>query len=228
MPEDAGHCASFVNTMRRTKEEATATRERLLDCAELAFVRHGVARTTLQDIANAAGVTRGAIYHHFTDKLALIEAMLARIDLPLDHALAAMEAQGPADPMAQLRQFALEPLTLLQRDEHARRVFTIMLHRIEFAGDTAQMLDRHQAALADCHGRCERLFMAAQRAGQLPPGRPPGQAAQALMALVSGLLSLATLHDDPTPACEAAPGAVDALLAGLRLPLGPAPAAQPT
>lgn len=202
--------------MRRTKEEATATRELLLDCAELAFVRHGVARTTLQDIANAAGLTRGAIYHHFTDKPALIEAMLARIDLPLEHALTAMEAQGDTDPVAQLRQFALEPLALLQRDEHARRVFTILLHRMEFAGDTAQLLARQQATLADCRGRCERLFMAAQRAGQLPDGRPPRQAALALIAIISGLLSLATLDDDPGPACLAAPAAVDALLAGLR------------
>lgn len=208
--------------MRRTKLEATATRELLLDCAELAFVRHGVARTTLQDIANAAGLTRGAIYHHFNDKPALIEAMLARIDLPLEHALTAMEAQGDADPMAQLRQFALEPLALLLRDEHARRVFTILLHRMEFAGDTAALLDRQQAALADCHGRCERLFQAAQRAGQLPGHQPPHQAALALVAMISGLLTLATLHDDPTPACQAAPAAVDALLAGLRATAAPA------
>ena len=213
---DAGDHASCVNTMRRTKEKATATRELLLDCAELAFVHHGVARTTLQDIANAAGLTRGAIYHHFTDKPALIEAMLARIDLPLEHALTAMEAQADIDPMAQLRQFALEPMALLQRDEHARRVFTILMHRMEFAGDTAQLLARHQATLADCQSRCERLFRAAQRAGQLPASRVPRQAALALMAIISGLLSLATLDDDPAPACLAAPATVDALLNGLR------------
>ena len=47
--------------VRRTKEEALATRDRLLDAAEHVFQRHGVSRTSLHDIAAAAGVTRGAI-----------------------------------------------------------------------------------------------------------------------------------------------------------------------
>jgi TetR/AcrR family acrAB operon transcriptional repressor len=53
---------------RRTKEEAAATRESILDAAEQLFVKQGVSRTTLQHIATAAGVTRGAIYWHFNDK----------------------------------------------------------------------------------------------------------------------------------------------------------------
>jgi TetR/AcrR family acrAB operon transcriptional repressor len=47
---------------RRTKEEAQATRTQLLDTAEVVFREKGVSRTTLTDIASAAGVTRGAIY----------------------------------------------------------------------------------------------------------------------------------------------------------------------
>ncbi len=47
---------------RRTKEEAAATRDSILDAAEQLFVEQGVSRTTLQHIASAAGVTRGAIY----------------------------------------------------------------------------------------------------------------------------------------------------------------------
>jgi TetR/AcrR family acrAB operon transcriptional repressor len=204
--------------MRRTKEEASATRERLLDCAELAFVQHGVAGTTLQAIAAAAGLTRGAVYHHFADKPALIEAMLARVDMPLDQAMLAAEARHQADPLAQLRQLALEPLALLRCDLHARRVFTILLHRIEFAGDTAALLARHQAALGDCQSRFERLFTEAQRRGRLAAPHNPHNAALALVAMIVGLLSVATLHDDPGPACDAAAVAVDALLSGLSRP----------
>jgi TetR/AcrR family acrAB operon transcriptional repressor len=202
--------------MRRTKEEATATRELLLDSAELAFLRQGVAATTLQHIADAAGLTRGAVYHHFTDKLALIEAMLARIDLPLERAMQATEARHEADPLGQLRQLALGPLQLLQDDAHARRVFTILKHRMELAGDTAALLQRHQAALGDCQARIERLFDDARRRGLLAAGLNAKHAAVALTALIDGLLSLATLGDDPSAACAAAAPAIDALLAGQR------------
>ncbi|MBC5762981.1 TetR family transcriptional regulator [Ramlibacter sp. GTP1] len=49
---------------RRTKKEALATRNRLLDAAERQFLANGVAGTSLNDIAMAAGTTRGAIYWH--------------------------------------------------------------------------------------------------------------------------------------------------------------------
>ena len=50
--------------VRRTKEEAQETRQRLLDAAEVLFQSQGVSQTTLQQIAQQAGATRGAIYWH--------------------------------------------------------------------------------------------------------------------------------------------------------------------
>jgi len=46
---------------RRTKAEAAATREALIDAAEEMFMEHGVARTSLEQIARHAGMTRGAV-----------------------------------------------------------------------------------------------------------------------------------------------------------------------
>ena len=64
---------------RRTKDEAEKTRNAILDAAEHVFNEHGVARTSLEEIARAANVTRGAVYWHFKDKIALCEAMLQRV-----------------------------------------------------------------------------------------------------------------------------------------------------
>ena len=47
---------------RKTKLEALETRERLLDAGEVVFRQRGVTRTSLAEIAAAAGVTRGAVY----------------------------------------------------------------------------------------------------------------------------------------------------------------------
>src|SRR5256885_1645441 len=63
---------------RRTKEDAFATRNSLLDAAEQVFYEQGVARASLNEIAQRAGATRGAVYWHFKDKLDLFYAMLDR------------------------------------------------------------------------------------------------------------------------------------------------------
>ena len=71
--------------MRRTKAEAQETREALLDAAERVFFENGVATTSLTEIAQAASLTRGAIYWHFVDKAALFEAVQERGRLPQEH-----------------------------------------------------------------------------------------------------------------------------------------------
>ena len=61
--------------MRKTKTEATRTRQHLLDAALEVFWREGVTRASLQAIAQQAGVTRGALYWHFKNKEDLFESM---------------------------------------------------------------------------------------------------------------------------------------------------------
>ena len=73
--------------VRRTKAEAEQTRHKLLDAAEQLFLQRGVSRTSLNDIAQAAGTTRGAIYWHFKDKADLFNAMMQRVTLPMEEAL---------------------------------------------------------------------------------------------------------------------------------------------
>lgn len=56
------------------------TRAALVDAATALFTDRGFTRTSLADIATDAQVTRGAVYHHFTDKSALFEAVLERLE----------------------------------------------------------------------------------------------------------------------------------------------------
>ena len=220
---------------RRTKHDAQATREHLLDTAEQVILARGLSRTSLQDIAQAAGLSRGAIYWHFADKVALFNAILDRVDLPLEQALAVAQArlqaepaalprQDPARPAAAhgpleaLRKLALEPFALMQRDPRARRAFTILLHRAEFVGELAALAARQKDAIQDCQGQMAQLFERAAQQGPLAPGITPSIAATALLALIDGLLRLCTQRDDapangPLPAVAPA---IDALLAGLQ------------
>jgi TetR/AcrR family acrAB operon transcriptional repressor len=73
-----------MNRTTKRQQRALVTRDKILDGAELEFFRRGVARTSLDDIANAAGMTRGAIYGHFSDKTILLSALFERAALPWD------------------------------------------------------------------------------------------------------------------------------------------------
>jgi AcrR family transcriptional regulator len=70
-----------MSTDRKTRaEQAQETTERILAVAREAFTTQGVAQTSLDAISARAGVTRGALHHHFANKAGLFEAVLRRMD----------------------------------------------------------------------------------------------------------------------------------------------------
>src|ERR1044072_7054011 len=108
---------------RKTREEALATRERLLDAAELLFREHGVTRTSLAEVATAAGMTRGAGYWHFKDKAELFCAMCARATLPLEANFERSGQDAQTDPLGTLRALTIGALQSLANDARAQNVF---------------------------------------------------------------------------------------------------------
>src|ERR1043166_2457251 len=88
-------------TTRRTQAERTAaTRALLIDAGRKLFADKGFNEVSTQAIVAAAGVTRGALYHQFDDKVGLFAAVYEQVerDLVADIALQIMEDQ-PADPL---------------------------------------------------------------------------------------------------------------------------------
>ncbi len=85
-----------MSTDRQTRAEAAlATTERLIATAHQAFATRGFAEVSLDALAAEAGVTRGALHHHFTNKSGLFEAVLRRIDAEI---AAEMQVEWDATP----------------------------------------------------------------------------------------------------------------------------------
>jgi AcrR family transcriptional regulator len=85
-----------MSTDRKSRAEAAReTTERLITAARAAFADKGFAEVSLDALAAEAGVTRGALHHHFTNKTGLFEAVLRRVDAEIG-----AEVQARWEPQA--------------------------------------------------------------------------------------------------------------------------------
>lgn len=172
---------------RRTKRDALATREALLDAAERMFEHGGVSRTSLADIAQAAGVTRGALYWHFKDKADLFNAMMERVTLPLECELAGA-AQVPGDPVDALVARLLRSFSQIAGDARIQRVLSIALMMVEHVEDLWPVRERHaQMDRANVEVVRQVFERASALRGQPLPAAPQ-ELAEGFHAMVRGLV----------------------------------------
>jgi len=174
---------------RKTKEEAERTYHALLDAAALLFIDQGVARTTLNDIARAAGMTRGAIYWHFDNKEEVIKALWERDAGALHHGF--IDALTRADTVASREGFRKTIKALLNAvivDAKLSQAMRIVFHCIEFTWEKTEL----QRFLFE---RRDQFYAALQQAlhllgkkGLLRPDLAPEVAASALWSYLTGLI----------------------------------------
>jgi TetR/AcrR family transcriptional regulator, acrAB operon repressor len=200
---------------RRTKEEAQATRNLILDTAEVVFHERGVSRSTLHDIAQAAGLTRGAIYWHFKDKADLFNAMMERVTLPLEETAYGSDDEALADPLAYMRENFIHALRLTVGSPQIRRVFEIATHRVEYVEETRAVRDRHLATRDRCLDHAQRGITLAVRRGILPRRISSKAAALGLHALIDGLIQNWMLDPKAFDLVKVGQDVLDTYLAGL-------------
>lgn len=174
--------------VRRTKEEAQETRAQIVAAAERAFYKRGVARTTLADIAQQAGVTRGAIYWHFSNKAELVQALLDSVHESHDHLARASESEDELDPLGCMRTLLLQVLNDLVLDARTRRINEILHHKCEFTDEMCEIRQQRQGAIGDCHQSIVLALGNAVRREQLPADLLVDHAAVAIFAYIDGLI----------------------------------------
>ena len=182
--------------VRRTKEESQETRRSIIAAARDVFYRNGVTRTTLEQIAAAAGVTRGAIYWHFTDKAELFYAMRDEVRLPLvdcsDFALASgcEGTQSPLDPLERIEHFLEVVVGSVAKDEATRRTFQIVSFKCEYVDEFARDLETACSMHTDLQAKLAVLYRDAKRRGLLREGLTPARSASDTIIFLSGLIRI--------------------------------------
>jgi TetR/AcrR family acrAB operon transcriptional repressor len=174
--------------VRRSKEDALATRQQLLDAAEHVFLAQGVAGTSLNDIAVAAGTTRGAIYWHFKDKADLFNAMMDRVATPLQQVLSLVEAADEEDPLPALKKALRSALRQTVTDPQTRRVFEVATHKVEYVDSLCAVRERHLHVRGLWIERFRQVLLKSAAARGVRLAMPATTAAHGLHALLDGLV----------------------------------------
>ena len=204
---------------RRTKEDAQATRTQLMDAALHLFAQQGVSRTSLQDIALAAGATRGAIYWHFKNKADLFNALMENATLPMERTMQQTSDGSNQDPLRELERAILLPMQSIVEDGRVRATFEIATMKVEYVDELLAVKQRHVQCYSDNTRELQRRLeeAAAHHSVSLPMS--PTVAAQGLHSLMAGLIHTWMLAPTTFDLVEVARAAVSAYLAGLGLPL---------
>ncbi len=151
--------------VRKTKEDAELTRQRIIDAAIAVFLERGVSRSTLEHIALQAKVTRGAVYWHFKNKTEIFHAIRDRVFLPLidrmGDTLAISSQTDDIDALTQIENSLCDTINELNENIELRQIYEIIMIKCEYVGEFATVL---QQILNNCSNITEKTQLAYEHA----------------------------------------------------------------
>lgn len=197
-----------MNVKRTQAERREATRDALIAAGRELFAERGFAAVGTEEIVRAAGVTRGALYHHFDGKRALFEAVYERIEVELARRIAAGALDsGASEPLEAMRAGA-EMFLRAATEPEAQRIVLL-------DGPSVLGWDRWREIAAE-HGLglIEATLQAAIEAGAIAE-QPVRPLAHVLMGALDEAAMLVARAEDPELMRAEVGRTLDALLAGL-------------
>ncbi|MGA4493547.1 TetR family transcriptional regulator [Vreelandella venusta] len=196
---------------RKTKAEAAATREALLDAAEEVFFAKGVARTSLEQIARHADLTRGAVYWHFKNKGDLFMALVERVRMPFQSLMEEVHNADPTiSPLTAIQLACYAGLNRMEQPSH-QRILSILLHRCEFFSDINPI--KMQDEIADeCFDEMLSVFQLAQQQQLLRDDLTPEVATRLMQAALGGLFHDWLRNPESFSLCERGGELIDTLI----------------
>jgi len=176
---------------RKTKEEALATRAQIIDAARRVFHAEGVNRSTLDKVAKAANLTRGAVYWHFANKAELFLAVKRTYTSQFDQ-LQSLLAHGSngteQSPLNALAAYLHALFSALLNDTAARETFEIILLRCEYVEEFHEVLQIITEPCTDILTSFIHIYRDAAAQGSLKAGLDPELMALDTLAFARGTL----------------------------------------
>lgn len=149
---------------RKTKEDSQRTRNDILNAAERIFFDKGVATTTMADIADSAGVSRGAVYGHYKNKtdvcLAVCDRGLALLGDPFPHPGGTL--------LEQLYDTGMHYLRLCSAPGSAQRVLDILFFKCEDSEENRELWRLRNFCDKRANSISARMLRKAVKNGELP------------------------------------------------------------
>jgi len=174
---------------RSSKQDALKTRAQILDTAQAMFFECGVSQTSLEDIARSIGLTRGAVYWHFKNKVALFAAMVDRNLAPFDDVSAAQFTEADPDPLGRLRALLIFCLLQLTSDPDRGAMVEILFCKWEQTTEMHSIVDRQRVKALSAIAGLQRGLDCAVSSQQLPGRLDTSRAAILLHALLIGTVN---------------------------------------
>ena len=169
------------------------TRQRILAAAGAEFARHGYAGCGIAGIVEAAGLTKGALFHHFSDKQSLAAAWVDEV-LAVGIRERWLEPLAAVDSLAGLKRLCRDRLEPVGGDDPTFLLAGLSAELARQGGDLAERMDSlfgvWRTAIAEALDR-------GRRDGWVYPSVKPSGEAALLAALVTGALLQAVTSPDP-------------------------------
>lgn len=202
--------------VKKTKEQALETRQRILDAAADVFGREGVAGASLEKIAEQAGVTRGAVYWHFKNKNDIFEAIHEQMhSSTMDELLQQLESNHP-DPLGQLEQLTIDWLVSVARDPMKRLIMSVFHIKCEYSGEMSGILDKMNDRKSECLDLFIGFFEKAQQKALLSVQLDAETLTLAFLCYVNGIKGEYLRDPDRFDLEKQAPLLVPLFFAGLK------------
>ncbi len=172
---------------RKTKQDAEKTREDILEAASHVFVEKGVSSASLEEIAERAKVTRGAIYWHFKNKLDIFLALHEKLNVSFAELVLQDLEHDHCDPLKQLEELSIRLLTDIELNQEKKRILTILFLKCDYSGELEALLQAYRTKRKRNLKLFDEYFERAKQRGYISKEVPSRILSSSYLCYLSGI-----------------------------------------